>query len=39
MSFHNEPPLHPWDEALLIMVDDFFDVFFDLVCILLSVVT
>jgi hypothetical protein len=27
-----EPPLHPWDKAYLIMVDDVFDVFFDLVC-------
>lgn len=27
-----ESPLHPWDAAYLIMVDDFFDVFLDLVC-------
>jgi hypothetical protein len=27
-----EPPLHPWDEAYLIKVDDVFDVFMDLVC-------
>ena len=26
-----EPSLHPWDEAHLIMVDDFFDVFLDLI--------
>jgi hypothetical protein len=25
-----EPPLHPWDEAYLIMVDDVFDTFSDL---------
>jgi hypothetical protein len=24
--------LHPWDEAYLIMMDDHFDVFSDLVC-------
>ncbi|ERE61039.1 hypothetical protein H671_21023, partial [Cricetulus griseus] len=24
--------LHPWDEAYLIMVDDFSDVFLDLIC-------
>jgi hypothetical protein len=24
-----KPSLHPWDEAYLIMVDDFFDVFLD----------
>jgi hypothetical protein len=27
-----EPPLHPWDEADLVMVDDFSDVLLDLVC-------
>ena len=27
-----EPSLHPWDEAYLIMVDDVFDVFLDLIC-------
>ena len=27
-----EPSLHPWDEACLIMMDDHFDVLFDLVC-------
>ncbi|ERE72548.1 hypothetical protein H671_5g14947 [Cricetulus griseus] len=27
-----EPSLHPWDEAYLIMVDDFSDVFLDLIC-------
>jgi hypothetical protein len=27
-----EPSLHPWDEAYLIMVNDHFDVFLDLVC-------
>jgi hypothetical protein len=27
-----EPSLYPWDEAYLIMVDDHFDVFLDLVC-------
>jgi hypothetical protein len=27
-----EPSLHPWDEAYLIMMDDPFDVFLDLVC-------
>jgi len=26
-----EPSLHPWDEAYLIMMDDLFDVFLDLV--------
>ena len=26
-----EPSLHPWDEAYLIMMDDHFDVFLDLV--------
>ena len=24
-----KPPLHPWDEAYLIMMDDDFDVFLD----------
>jgi hypothetical protein len=28
---YNEPSLHPWDEAL-IMVNDVFDVFLDSVC-------
>jgi hypothetical protein len=27
-----EPSLHPWNEAYLIMMDDHFDVFLDLVC-------
>jgi hypothetical protein len=27
-----EPPLHPWDEADLVVVDDFSDVLLDLVC-------
>jgi hypothetical protein len=27
-----EPFLHPWDEAYLVMMDDHFDVFLDLVC-------
>ena len=27
-----EPSLHPWDEAYLILMDDVFDVFLDLVC-------
>ena len=27
-----EPSLHPWDEAYLIMVGDFSDVFLDLIC-------
>ena len=27
-----EPSLHPWDEANLIMMEDDFDVFLDLVC-------
>jgi hypothetical protein len=27
-----EPSLHPWDEAYLILVNDVFDVFLDLVC-------
>jgi hypothetical protein len=27
-----EPPLYPWDEAYLSMVDDVFDVFFDSIC-------
>ena len=26
-----EPPLHSWDEAYLVMMDDRFDVFLDLV--------
>jgi hypothetical protein len=26
-----EPSLHPWDEAYLIIMDDHFDVFLDLV--------
>jgi hypothetical protein len=29
---HIEPSLHPWDEAYLIVVNDHFDVFLDLVC-------
>jgi hypothetical protein len=29
---NTEPPLHPFDEAYLIMVDDVFDVVLDLVC-------
>jgi hypothetical protein len=27
-----EPPVHPWDEANLVMVNDLSDVFLDLVC-------
>lgn len=27
-----EPSLHPWNEAYLIMMDDCFDVFLDLIC-------
>jgi hypothetical protein len=27
-----EPSLNPWDEAYLIMINDGFDVFLDLVC-------
>ena len=27
-----ETSLHPWDEAYLIIMDDHFDVFLDLVC-------
>jgi hypothetical protein len=27
-----EPSLHPWDETCLIMLDDVFDVFRDLLC-------
>ncbi|ERE83737.1 hypothetical protein H671_2g6499 [Cricetulus griseus] len=27
-----EPCLHPWDEAYLVMMDDFSDVFLDLIC-------
>jgi hypothetical protein len=27
-----EPPMHPWDEAYLIMMDDCFDVFMDSFC-------
>jgi hypothetical protein len=27
-----EPPLNPWDEAELVMVDDISDVLLDLVC-------
>ncbi|ERE73141.1 hypothetical protein H671_5g14455 [Cricetulus griseus] len=27
-----EPSLHPWDEAYLIMVDDFSDMFLDSIC-------
>ena len=27
-----EPSLYPWDEAYLIMMDDRFNVFLDLVC-------
>jgi hypothetical protein len=26
------PPLNPWDEVCLIMVNDVFDVFLDLIC-------
>ena len=32
MDFHVEPSLHPWDEAYLIMVDDFSDMFLDSIC-------
>ena len=27
-----KPSLHPWDEAYLVMMNDRFDVFLDLVC-------
>jgi hypothetical protein len=27
-----EPPLHPWDEADLVMVNDLSDLLLDLVC-------
>ena len=27
-----KPSLHPWDKAYLVMMDDRFDVFLDLVC-------
>jgi hypothetical protein len=27
-----EPPLHPWDEGNLVIVDDLSDVLLDLVC-------
>jgi hypothetical protein len=27
-----EPPLHPWDEAYLVVVNDLSDVLLDLVC-------
>jgi hypothetical protein len=27
-----EPPLHPWDEAIFIMVDDLSDFLLDSVC-------
>ena len=27
-----KPFLHPWDEAYLIMLDDLFDMFLDLIC-------
>ena len=27
-----EPSRHPWDEFCLIMLDDFSDVFLDLIC-------
>jgi hypothetical protein len=27
-----KPYLHPWDEAYLVMMNDHFDVFLDLVC-------
>jgi hypothetical protein len=29
---YNEPFLHPWNEAHLVMVNDGFDVLLDLVC-------
>jgi hypothetical protein len=29
---HVEPPLHPWDEADLVMVNDHSDMLLDLVC-------
>jgi hypothetical protein len=32
IDLHVEPPLHPWDEADLVMVDDLSDVLLDLVC-------
>ena len=34
-----EPSLHPWDEVYLTVVNNYFDVFLDLVCeILLKVI-
>ena len=32
-----EPSLHHWDEAYLIMVDDYFDVFWDSESMLLNI--
>jgi hypothetical protein len=29
---YNKSSLHPWDEAYLIVMDDYFDVFLDSVC-------
>ena len=29
---YTEPSLHSWDQAYVIMMDDHFDVFLDLVC-------
>jgi hypothetical protein len=31
-SMHVAPFLHLWDEAYLVMMDDLFDMFLDLVC-------
>jgi hypothetical protein len=31
-SMYVEPPLHPWDEGNLVMVNDLFDVLLYLVC-------
>jgi hypothetical protein len=27
-----EPPLHPWDEAAMVVVNDLSDVLLDLIC-------
>jgi hypothetical protein len=31
-SAYAEPPLHPWDEADVVMADDLSEVLLDLVC-------
>jgi hypothetical protein len=32
IDLHIEPPLHPWDKANLVMVNDLSDMLLDLVC-------